>query len=105
MHKKHLKAIEEIIHDFIGDTIMGNHLFKALKAYFRSIEDERVPNTSQYKSPSKISFDDLKKTSTHKAFTEKIKKEAHEAMIRYGEKLKKDLKKYKKGVKNGIKVS
>ena len=49
-----LNAIKSIIDEFEGETVLGKHMFKAIKAYFKQKDSEsRVIYTSNIKEPKK----------------------------------------------------
>jgi hypothetical protein len=49
-----LNAIKNIIDEFEGETVLGKHMFKAIKAYFKQKDSEsRVIYTSSIKQPEK----------------------------------------------------
>ena len=41
--KEDLNAIHSIIEEFEGDTVIGKHMFKAIKAYFKQKEVKVIP--------------------------------------------------------------
>ena len=43
MTSEDLNAIENIILEFEGETVLGKHMFKAIKAYFKQKEVKVIP--------------------------------------------------------------
>ena len=68
--KEDLNAIHSIIEEFEGDTVIGKHMFKAIKAYFKQKEVKVIPKivyreyeqkTTTSNLISRNAFDDMLK--------------------------------------------
>ena len=86
-----LNAIKAIIEEFEGETVLGKHMFKAIKAYFKQKErSAKVIYTPVVKTPKKSNSGLL-----HENRIEKIFEDADVALHKYWLKLS------KKGKTNG----
>jgi chromosomal replication initiation ATPase DnaA len=86
-----LEAIGSIIEEFEGDTILGKHMFKAVKAYFRQKEKEtRFIYTSTEKVSKTIdsgNYDDYR----YKKMLKEADKVLHENYLKLSKKGNKDV--------------
>lgn len=80
-----LDAIKSIIDEFEGETILGKHMFKAIKAYFKQKDRETmVVYTPNEKTPT-TSYSQV----THKSKIDEMIEEADKALKKYNLKLRK----------------
>jgi cell division GTPase FtsZ len=88
--------IKEIIDEFVGDTILGNHLFKAIKIYFKQKSKLVVPAATKKETFEKqYKFNELSISSNIK----KLEKDADEALLNYNKKLRKQINGFTKSKK------
>ena len=88
LKKEDYKAIKSLIDEFIGDTILGNHLFKAIKVQFKqkdsvivSIPNKAMNGEKDYKYGLKENY--LK--------VAQMEKDAEKALSKYTNRLKEQL--------------
>tara|TARA_R100000781_G_C4036164_1_gene112325 strand:+ start:427 stop:720 length:294 start_codon:yes stop_codon:yes gene_type:complete len=89
MIKEDINAINIIIDEFEGNTIIGNHIKKAIKGYFKQKKEKIIVTPIQPINVGK-----------HAIFNKKIeamKSEADEALLRFNKRIR------KQGEKNGRK--
>ena len=83
--KDDLNAIQTIIEEFEGETILGRHMFKAIKAYFKQKNElPTVIYTEEQKMPKKHTLNRV-----NEIFVDNILKGADEALTKYNLKLRK----------------
>jgi predicted component of viral defense system (DUF524 family) len=75
-----LEAIGSIIEEFEGDTMLGKHMFKAVKAYFKQKNKQsKVIYTSEIKTPK--TKDDI--NISHSSNLERVLQDADKALHKY----------------------
>lgn len=85
--------IKKIIEGFVGSTMLGNNIFKALKVYFKQKDIELIKTYAKKEyldnQPIHINHSDEIKINL-------MKKEADEALLNYNNKLKEQINGIKK---------
>jgi hypothetical protein len=85
LKKEDYTHIKDTIDEFLGDTVMGNHLYKAIKVYFKR-KNREIPK------PRKIKEGIFEKNTVYPnaAKVENILKEANEALLKHERKLRRN---------------
>ena len=84
LDKEDYSTLKEIIDDFIGDTMLGNHLFKAIKVHFKG-KERTVKNKAEAKAREEM----FKKVSAYpNANIKAMSEEADKALLRFNKKLR-----------------
>ena len=84
LNKDDYSHIKDIIDEFIGDTVLGNHLFKAIKVHFKRKEKTIIIQPIEEKEEI------LKKSTVYPnaANLQKMRVEADEALLRFNKNLR-----------------
>jgi|TARA_R110002012_G_scaffold179021_2_gene344444 hypothetical protein len=85
MENEDLNAIKAIILEFEGETVLGKHMFKAIKAYFKQKKEKTVLDHTYVSTVHKSSLS----SNTDRGNIDKILQGADIALKKYGEKLRK----------------
>lgn len=88
LKKEDYNAIKDLIDEFIGDTVLGNHLFKAIKVYFKQ-KDAKVVYTPNKSINGQKDYEFIQTTDSSKL--QRMDEEAEKAMLKYNNKLKEQL--------------
>ena len=83
MNLEDLNTIEEIINEFEGETVLGKHMFKAIKAYYKQQNKKMAVVYTPINKPPNIAF----KTQSNQI--KEMSREADEALLRFNKKLRK----------------
>ena len=97
MTSEDLNAIENIILEFEGETVLGKHMFKAIKAYSKQKKEKVILDHAFVPKVKKTNIIG----NSSKGNIDKILSEAEIALKKYGEKLRK--KRGKNGITKGKK--
>ena len=83
LNKDDYSHIKDIIDEFIGDTVLGNHLFKAIRVHFKRKEREIAKPKA-----IDIEINNFKPSKFNSKSIHEMSKEADEALLRFNKKLR-----------------
>ena len=94
LNEKDYNKIKSLIIDFVGDTLLGNNIYKAIKGYL----EEKNVTIDETLIKGKSAENDYK--FTFKAgFDKKLGEEANQALLNYNKKLREQLDEFAKSKK------